>query len=333
MTNKIKQKIIDKTTGKQKGKVQPEIIDKFKLKTDKKNQLFAFFKPEVFLEKTPEQIEKILSLVFQKLEEYEVNVDGAAVFPGSSIGNYSIMDKHYGVINTLSKNTSSILSKEERELVLKTLGITNPNTKILGGHEAYQISGFEKTYDFDSYWLEAPSTKIKSGFYVRKMKIREEKVVVVNGFHPHQLAHYTQQDRYLCTLLVSSDRDWSALRSEMLGETFPEKASPTSIRGVLYKDAKEYGFETVTIANNALHLSAGPTEALFEIDNFLNRPFGIDFVKERANLSAKLQSEGVNEEDIREIINDKEIHSLLEHKNTSEAVKLITEKLMQKNIQ
>lgn len=328
MSNKLKQIILEKTTGKGKADLGPEIVEAFKLKTGKKNQLFAFFKPEVFLEKAPEQVEKILDLVFSKLEEYEVNVDGAALFPGPSIGKYSIMDKHYGVINTLSKNASKILNKDERELVLKTLGITNSNTKILGGHEAYQVSGYGKTYDFDSYWLEAPSTKIKSGFYVRTMKIGEEEVVVVNGFHPHQLAHYTEKDRFLGTMLVSSDKDWSVLRTEMLGETFPEKASPTSIRGMLYKDAKEYGFETVTIANNALHLSAGPSEALFEIDNFLNRPFGIDFIKEEANLSTRLQNEGVSEKQIREIINDKEIHSLLEHKNTIEAINLIKQKLI-----
>lgn len=331
MPANLKQKIVDKTSNTTKTNI-PQILDEFKLKTNKKNQLFAFFKPEVFLKKTPGQIEKILDLVFKKLEEYEVTVDGAALFPGTAIGKYSIMDKHYGVINTLSKNASKILSKEERELVLKTLGIENPNTKILGGHEAYEISGFGKTYDFDSYWLESPSTKIKSGFYVRTMKINDEETVVVNGFHPHQLAHYTEPDRFISTMLVSSDRDWSVLRTEMLGETFPEKASPASIRGTLYQNAKAYGFEAVTIANNALHLSAGPTEALFEIDNFLNRPFGIDFIKEEANLSKKLQNEGVSKEEIRKIINDKEIHSLLEHKNTGDAIELIKLKLMQKGI-
>lgn len=329
MTN-IKQKILDVALNS-KEKTNPQIINEFKLKTNKKNQLFAFFKPEVFLQKTPNQVEKILDLVFNKLEEYKVSVDGAAVFPGQAIGGYSIMDKHYGVINTLSKQASKILTKDERDLVLKTLGITNPNTKILGGHEAYEISGFGKTYDFDSYWIETPSIKIKSGFYVRSMKINGEQVVVVNGFHPHQLAHYTENDRHVGTMLVSSDNDWEVLRNEMLGETFPEKANPNSIRGMLYKDAKKYGFEVVNIANNALHLSAGPTEALFEIDNFLNKPFGVDFIKEEANLSKKLMDDGITEVQIRSLIHDKEVHSLLEHKNTSDAVKLIKAKLMQKD--
>lgn len=306
-----------------KDKDNPTILSNFKLKTKNKNQLLAFFKPEVFLDKTPEQIEKIMKLVFEKLEKHEVSVDGAALFPGSVVGKYEIMDRHYGVINTLSKNASKILSKEEKDLIFKTLGITNHNTKILGGHEAFEIAGVDKTYDFDQYWLEAKSEKVKSGFYVRTMKINGEETVVVDGFHPHQLAHYTESDRHLGVMLVSSNTIWSKLRNEMLGSTFPENADPESIRGFLFKNSKEYGFDKVGIDNNIMHLSAGPTEALFEIDNFLNSPFGIDFIEKEAKLAEELLLAGISKENIKKVLNDKELHNKLEHKDTDEAVKII----------
>ena len=331
MSTNLKQKILSKTTQKPAQEFTAEIIEDFKLKTEKKNQLLAFLKPEVFLDKTPAQVQKILDLVFEKLEKYKVSVNGAAAFPGPAIGKYSIMDKHYGVINTLSKNASKILSKDERDLVFSTLEIKDKNTSILGGHEAYEISGFYKTYDFDNYWLASPSTKIKSGFYVRTMKIAGKETVVVNGFHPHQLAHYTSPGRYLAVMLVSSNTPWAKLRSEMLGETFPEKALPDSIRGVMFANAKNYGFNKVTIANNIMHLSAGPTEALFEIDNFLRAPFGIDIIKDGANLARRLKEEGVSQEYIRKMINDKEIHSQLEHKDTEEAVRLVKNKFSSKD--
>lgn len=320
MSKKIIQSFI-KNIGKDKR--NPKILSDFKLKTDKKNQLLAFFKPEVFLNKTPEQIEKIMTLAFQKLEKYNVDIDGVAIFPGSAVGKLSIMDRHYGVINTLSKNASKILNKDERDLIFSTLGIKDQNTPILGGHEAFEISGFGKTYDFDNYWLESPSTKIKSGFYVRTLKIADRDTVVVDGFHPHQLAHYTEVDRNVGVMLVSSNTKWSTLRIEMLGETFPEKALPDSIRGTLHHHAIEYGFEKVAIDNNIMHLSAGPTEAIFEIDNFLREPFGIDFIKSEAKLAEKLLAEGISEEKIRSILNDKDLHGQLEHKDTDEAVEII----------
>ena len=323
----MSKKIIDSfinSLGKDKN--NPTILSDFKLKTKNKNQLLAFFKPEVFLDKTPEQIEKIMKLVFEKLEKYEVSIDGTALFPGSVVGKHQIMDRHYGVINTLSKNASKILNKEERELVFNTLGITNKNTRILGGHEAFDIAGIDKTYDFDQYWLETKSAKVKSGFYVRTMKINNQETVVVDGFHPHQLAHYTEENRHLGVMLVSSNTPWAKLRDEMLGLTFPENAHPDSIRGFLFKNANDYGFEKVGIDNNIMHLSAGPTEALFEIDNFLNSPFGIDFIEKEAKLAEELLIAGVSKENIKKILNDKELHNELEHKDTDEAVEIIKKK-------
>ncbi len=309
-----------------KDKQNATILSDFKLKTDKKNQLLAFFKPEVFLDKKPEQIEKIMKLIFEKLEKYEVSVDGTALFPGSAVGKFKIMDRHYGVINTLSKNASKILSEEEKELVFKTLGITNKNTKILGGHEAFEIAGIKNTYDFDNYWLEAKSEKVKSGFYVRTMKINGEEMVIVDGFHPHQLAHYTESDRHLGVLLVSSNTPWVKLRDEMLGSTFPGKALSDSIRGSIFAKANDFGFKKVGIENNIMHLSAGPTEALFEIDNFLHAPFAIDFLKGEAKLAERLLFAGISSENVRKVLTDKELHNELEHKDTDEAVEVIKKK-------
>ncbi len=306
-----------------KDKENPTILSDFKLKTDKKNQLLAFFKPEVFLNKKPEQIEKIMKLVFKKLEKYEVSVDGTALFPGSVIGRYSIMDKHYGVINTLSKNASKVLSKNEKDLVFKTLGIKNKNTKILGGHEAFEIAGINNTYDFDNYWLETKSEKVKSGFYIRSMKIRGEEVVVVDGFHPHQLAHYTETDRHLGVMLVSSNTPWAKLRNEMIGETFPEKALPSSIRGEIFSKANDFGFKSVGIENNIIHLSAGPSEAMFEIDNFLHTSCSIDFLEKKTKLAESLLLAGISKENIRKMLTDKDLHDKLEHKDTDEAVTII----------
>lgn len=310
-----------------KDKNNPTILSDFKLKTKNKNQLLAFFKPEVFLHKKPEQIEKIMKLVFEKLEKYEVSIDGTALFPGSVVGKYEIMDRHYGVINTLSKNASKILSKEEKDLVFKTLGIKNKdNIQILGGHEAFEIAGVDSTYDFDRYWLETKSTKIKSGFYAKTMNIKGNETIVIDGFHPHQLAHYTESDRHLGVMIVSSNTPWVKLRNEMLGDSFPQNAHPDSIRGVLHHHANEYGFEKVGIENNIMHLSAGPTEALFEIDNFLNSPFGIDFIEKEAKLAEKLLLAGVSKENIKKVLNDKELHNELEHKDTDEAVEIIKKK-------
>lgn len=326
MNSKLKREIIKSGVKVAKDEKKPKVIKKFSLKTGKKNQLLAFFKPENFLDKTEEQIEKILDLALAKFKEYDVSINGAAIFPGPTLEKYSIMDKHYGVINSLSKGASKIISKEDRELVFSTLGIKDKNTKILGGHEAFSISGIDSTLEFDRMWLEIPSSKIRSGFYVRPMSLKNETVVVVNGFHPHQLAHYTANGRKLAVLLVSSNTSWNTLRDEMLGSTFPEKANPKSIRGMMHSKASDYGFETVKIENNIMHLSAGPTEALFEMTNFLESSLGIDIVDSEAKLVSKLKKSGLTKDKIKELLTNQELHSKLEHKDTKEAVKIIKKK-------
>ena len=75
-----------------------------------------------------------------------------------------------------------------------------------------------------------------------------------------------------------------------------------------------------------MHLSAGPTEALFEIDNFLKSPFGIDFITSEAHLAKRLMDEGLKESEIRRILTNKELHGELEHKDTEEAVNVIKNK-------
>lgn len=331
MNKKVKKSIIKSKAGSPKNEIQAQILQEFKLATKRKNQLLAFLKPESFLEKTEEQIEKIVDLALEKFKEYKVSVDGVAVFPGPTLEKHSIMDRHYGVINFLSKNASKKLSKEDRELVLSTLGISDKNTKILGGHEAFDMSELTDTKKFDEMWLETPSTKIRSGFYVRSMVIKNETVVVVNGFHPHQLAHYTASGRQLVVMLVSSNTSWSILRDEMLGSTFPEKASPKSIRGIMHQKAKDYGFESVKIENNIMHLSAGPTEALFEMDNFFKEALGIDILEKQVKLAAQLQKSGLTKDQISKLMTDQEIHSELEHKDTKEAVKTIKKKFLSKS--
>lgn len=330
MSLKIKKAILKSGLNQPKNESKPKIIKDFLLKTTKKNQLLAFLKPENFLDKTEKQLEKILDLALEKFKEYKVSIDGAALFPGPTLEKYSIMDRHYGVINSLSKNASKLISKEDRDLVLSTLGIKDKNVKILGGHEAFSFSNATSTLDFDRSWLEVPSTKIRSGFYVRPMLLKNETVVVVNGFHPHQLAHYTAAGRKLAVLLVSSNTSWNILRDEMLGSTFPEKANPKSLRGTMHNKAKDYGFESVKIENNIMHLSAGPTEALFEMNNFLKDSLGIDIVTSEAKLASKLRKSGFTKDQIREVLTSQDLHSELEHKDTKEAVKTIKKKFKSK---
>ncbi len=298
---------------------------------DKKNEMVMFLKPEVFLNKTDAQIKRVLDMVFDKLAEYEMVVDGAALMPGSVLATHGIMDRHYGFINVMSREASERVDPTARQEVLVKLGLDREaDYPILGGHELIARQNLAAG-ELDLLWSEQPSTKVKSGFYARKFELGGKDYILVNGFHPQQLAHYTNPDRRILVMLVKSDTDWDVLRDKMVGSTFPEQAILGSIRRTAYENAHDMGFESVTIANNVVHLSAGPTEALYEIDNFFKPTVGLDISAQKPILVHRLMDEGMPLEDVLEILENPlielsdikgDLHGLMEHKNLEEAVEL-----------
>lgn len=87
----------------------------------------------------------------------------------------------------------------------------------------------------------------------------------------------------------------------MIGSTFPEKASAGSIRGELYARAAEFGYDKVDIANNGVHLSAGPFEGIAELDNFVAKALGKDIFAQLSFVKYML-AQGLTMEQIKKSI-------------------------------
>ncbi len=243
---------------------------------DWKNELVLFVKPEAFMLGSSEQTEKVVELVQAKLREFDAEVAGVALIGGQALDRLEIMSAHYGLINRLSRGASHMLSDEDREKIAAALDTPLDAYEIVGGHEYLAQYPNETSRDLDTLWFSGRSTKIRSGFYVKPVEKDGRKLVLVNAFHPEQLNHFTDATHRIALFLIHSNTNWSALKNQMVGATFPDKADTGSIRGVLHHNAGDYGFESVTIANNVVHLSAGPFEALFEIVNFFGKLTDID---------------------------------------------------------
>lgn len=239
-----------------------------------RNELVLFLKPEVFLVADAAAMRRTVDLAFAKIAEFGAQVDGVAIVGGKVLDDLDIMSRHYGLINRLSRSASTSLDAADQQKIADGLGISLSNAQLLGGHEYLARYSSETPATLDRLWFEGKSTKIRSGFYVRAVEKDGEQLVLINAFHPAQLLHFTDPTHRIVLMLVHSDTDWSTLKNEMGGATFPEKASPRSIRGTCYADPATYGFEKVGIDNNLVHISAGPFEAMFEIYNFFGTTIG-----------------------------------------------------------
>jgi hypothetical protein len=178
------------------------------------------------------------------------------------------MNRHYGFINQLSRKASEMVSDDIRKEMFKILEKDDSGGyKILGGHE------FLQTYStnvevLNEIWFGQGAQKLRSGFYFIADTFKGDLILLVNGFHPAQLLHFTREDHRIILMLIHSDTDWYDLKFDLVGDTFPGQAKSDSIRGQLFANPALYGQDDVGINTNGVHLSAGPFEAAFEVVNF-----------------------------------------------------------------
>lgn len=271
------------------------LLSRFDFQCRMENELLFFFKPECFGLASPEHSAAIMESVFQQFDMWHLEVDGAILFEGEYLRRMEIMDRHYGFINRLSKQASVLAGEEEREQLRRLLQIpAGTPFRVLGGHEFLQAYPDYTVPRLEALWQGKRSLKVRSGYYCADFTVAGERVVIVNGFHPQQLRHYTAPGRRILVLLLHGNEDWNALKWEMVGDTFPEKAKHGSIRSELYQFRENYGLPAVSIASNCVHLSAGPFEAMFEVANFFSGVAEIAFTPEKTRMFALLHAAGLD---------------------------------------
>jgi hypothetical protein len=301
-----------------------------------RNELLFFTKPEIFLVPETNQSEKSIELILEKISAFDAHIEGIAVIGGRVLEELEIMSKHYGFINLLSTSASKMLNADDRRKIEAALGTSVSGFEILGGHEYLERYPGETSSDLDRVWFTEKSAKIRSGFYVRHVEKDGRDIILVNGFHPQQLSHFTNPSHKIVLMLLHSNTDWSILKYDMVGATFPEKAAQESIRGILYAHAKEYGFDAVTIANNGSHLSAGPFEAMFEIVNFFGKIMGLDQRKQPPLTIRRMLEAGIEYEQAIKTVDNPllirdgkavDLFTATEDMNTDEAIALFKQSL------
>ena len=321
--------LIEEIKSAKKAKViQPVEVGQ----TSKRNELVFFIKPELLDVDDNEKIFNSMALIEGKFRDFQVEVSGTAVVPGTFLEDHEIMNRHYGFINQLSRKASEMVDQETRSKMFEHLDIDDLAIhKVMGGHEF--LEAFKADIEtLNEIWFAQEANKLRSGFYFIADTYQARPILLVNGFHPSQLRHFTSKDHCILLLLLHTDTDWEDLKFKMVGDTFPERADQDSIRGMLYKDPGKYGQADVGINTNGVHLSAGPFEAAFETVNFFGALIDLD-PEETPPLAIKKAVElGLDKAQALTLmdnptLNESDIFTETENLNTGEAVQLAIEKL------
>ncbi len=277
--------------GKEIAVVQPPAIGQ----AERGNELLMFLKPEILGVLDRDCLANSVDLIWEKLSEFGASVEGIVLVGGQTLESKKSMDQHYGAINVLSKTASTGLNAADRRSIYDALVVSPNDYPLFGGHEFLSAHPAFTPASLDTLWFTKKAEKIRSGFYVQAYEADDKKFILVNGFHPAQLAHFTEPSHRIALMLLHSDTGWAILRDQMIGDTFPERAVAGSIRGELHARPAHYGFEEVTIANNGVHLSAGPFEAMFEIDNFFGSLLGSDISSTPPRIANAMRAAGISQ--------------------------------------
>ncbi len=308
--------------------IQPVEVDS----TSAENELVFFIKPELLDVADDSKILNSLDLIKNKFTEFQVTIAGAAIVPGEVLEAHEIMNRHYGFINQLSRLASTMIDADTRSAMFAKLGIEdNGKHHILGGHEFLKY--FNSDLDtLSKVWFAQEAKKLRSGFYFIEDTVNGQPIILVNGFHPSQLAHFTRKDHRIVLMLLHTDTDWEAMKFDLVGDTFPERANPDSIRGIIYSDPGRFGQSEVTINTNGVHLSAGPYEAAFEVVNFFGNLLDLNPEKTPPLAIERTMAAGMPQEQALSLldnpaVDDGDLFSDTENMNTSKAVKFAMEHL------
>jgi len=324
--------IVNKILRFQKEPLLRDEIMAYEPKDGYLNEFLFFIKPEITRcgERT---LIETLTLIFNTMNKHHAVISGIAVLGARYLEQYDLMSRHYGVINAIAREGKSALSDKARAEFTAIYGKDITQTCVFGGFEFLQKYDYFNEQSLNVLWEAQSNQKLASGTYCQKVKIFEEEIFLLNGFHPYQLFHYTRQGASIVVFNLQSSTDWKILRRDMIGETDPHKANAGSIRRVLLERKNEWDITEISQGNNGVHLSAGPVEALaetirFSSDHAANQELAIGSTA----VGRSMLQKGIPERDIGNFLQNSSVHTdgrtvkvfdLTEEMNTNECVNIL----------
>jgi hypothetical protein len=245
----------------------------YSLPRDSMHQFVIFLKPEVTASGEGVDVRGVLDILIRVSESWNLAFGAIRLLSGRYLGSNQLMDAHYGVINRISRNGQSAISRSAAEALQETFKEDiDAGAKVVGGHQflnAYpQFSSAALSVITDNVGTK----KLAGGTYALPLRVFGQRYIVLNPFHPYQLEAFTGEDKSIFAFEGRSKTSWPDLRRRFTGATDPKKASDGSVRAELLKDFEKLGIQEISQGSNGIHVSAGPLEGMVELQRFFSDP-------------------------------------------------------------
>ncbi|MCG8702274.1 MAG: hypothetical protein MI922_29755 [Bacteroidales bacterium] len=229
------------------------------------NEMLFFIKPELTEQSVSLDFESIYQMIFSKIDEYDFHIKNIRIINASYLDKYDIIAKHYGVINTVSRDPKNTIGDAAKLEFKKSFNIEFDYANIIGSLELLSTLPGLQVEELHKIWTKNEMHKLGGGIYCAKCTINSSEYYVFNGFHPLQIKHFTAPGKVIVAITLTGNCSWSDARRNFIGSTNPENASNDSIRSILYSKMKDWRIPKISYSYNGAHLSAGPIEGLIEL--------------------------------------------------------------------
>jgi nucleoside diphosphate kinase len=260
------------------------------------NRAFVFVKPHAMTE-------EVKQLVRTKFAENGIAITGEGTIKHDDIDARRLIDVHYGAIAAKAMRTKPAdLHATEKAQAAFASAFGASWAEALAGGLVFNASDARARLGVDGAGLNAEWVKLEmgvglvkfgGGFYVGSIM----GIYVVNGFYMAMRGKYTTAPasiHYFTAEWSAAGLSWGEFRGTVLGATDPAKAAAGSIRRTVLEQWEALGLPGVpSTADNGVHASASPFEALSERMNWLGQS-----VAGEDGFGAEMASAGLSAETI-----------------------------------
>jgi nucleoside diphosphate kinase len=231
-----------------------------------RHEFLFFLKPELTANFNVERFRLIYDLITNKIDGFNLKVNGVFILPGVYLEKYGIISEHYGVIDNVARKPLDGFSEQAVKSFKREFGLSVNEANVVGAFEYLKLHPELDPDTIATIWLSREYQKLAGGTYAEYFK--EEDLYLVNGFYPRLLRHFTKSDSCTVSVVLAGDVSWGVARKKFMGTTNPENAEKGSIRALLLSRQKEFALDEISANLNGVHLSAGPVEGLVELHRF-----------------------------------------------------------------
>lgn len=186
------------------------------------HQFCFFLKPEATAQPAGVKVRPLLKFVLEFMKSNGISIGATIVLSGAYLQKWMLMDKHYGVINDISRRGAQALSAEAHAALQKKFQKEiEAGYKVIGGHQLLAESPFLTPVALTLLCDNMGTTKLGPGAYGIALNIFGSRYVVLNAFHPFQLTHFTAPGQSIVVFECVAACSWATLRQKVIGATNP----------------------------------------------------------------------------------------------------------------